>query len=57
MHITSDEHGPCMKSGSASTYVLDDHNQEGQLDCQGLLGVERAGDEVGADVRAHNFED
>ena len=51
------EQGPCLKSGSDSTYVFDNHNQEGQLDCQGLLGVERASDEVGADVRAHNFED
>ena len=51
------EQGPCVKSGSDSTYVFDNHNQEGQLDCQGLLGVERASDEVGADVRAHNFED
>ena len=38
------------------TYVLDDHDQEGELDGKGLLGVEGACDEVGAHVGAHDLE-
>ena len=38
------------------TYVLDDHDQEGQLDGKSLLGVHRAGDVVGGDVSAHDLE-
>ena len=38
------------------TYVLDDHDQEGQLDGEGLLGVDGACDEVGRHVGAHDFE-
>jgi hypothetical protein len=38
------------------TYVLDDHDEEGQLDGEGLLGVKRASDEVSANVRAHDLE-
>ena len=37
-------------------YVLNDHDQEGELDGEGLLGVNGAGDVVGADVGAHDFE-
>ena len=37
-------------------YVLNDHDQEGELDSEGLLGVNGAGDVVGADVGAHDFE-
>jgi hypothetical protein len=38
------------------TYVFDDHDEEGQLDGEGLLGVKRASDEVSANVRAHDLE-
>ena len=38
-------------------YVFDDHDQEGQLDGERLLGVKRARDEVSADVCAHDLED
>jgi len=37
-------------------YVLNDHDEEGKLDGEGLLGVNGAGDVVGADVGAHDFE-
>ena len=36
--------------------VLNDHDQEGQLDAEGLVGVCGAGDEVGRHVRAHDLE-
>lgn len=42
---------------SGSTYVLDDHDEEGKLDGKSLLGVHRAGDVVGADVGSHDLED
>ena len=38
------------------TYVLDDHNQEGQLDCEGLLSINWARDVVGGNVGTHDFE-
>ena len=38
------------------TYVLDDHDQEGQLDGERLLRVDGARDEVGRDIGAHDFE-
>ena len=41
---------------SRKTYVFDNHNQERQLDAQGLLRVRGAGDVVGRHVRAHNFK-
>ena len=41
---------------AAKTYVLNDHDQEGKLDSEGLLRVERAGDVVGADVGAHDLK-
>ena len=37
--------------------VLDDHDQEGELDGQGLLGVNGASDEVGGHVGSHDLED
>ena len=37
--------------------VLDDHDEEGKLDREGLLGVNGASDEVGGDVGTHDFED
>ena len=40
----------------ASTYVLDDHDEEGKLDGKSLLGVHGAGDVVSADVGAHDLE-
>ena len=39
-----------------SAYVLDDHDQEGKLDGEGLLGVNRASNVVGAHVGAHDFK-
>lgn len=39
-----------------ATYILDDHDQEGQLDRKCLLGVKWARDKVCAHVRAHDFE-
>jgi len=38
-----------------SSYVFNNHDQEGELNGKGLLGVNGAGDVVGADVGAHNF--
>lgn len=38
------------------TYVLDDHDQEGELDGKGLLGLDGARDEVGRDVGAHDLQ-
>ena len=38
-------------------YVLDDHDQEGQLDPQGLVGVGGAGDEGSGHIGAHDLED
>ena len=40
-----------------STYVLDDHDEEGKLDGKSLLAVHGAGDVVGADVGSHDLED
>ena len=39
------------------TYVLNYHNQEGELNAESLLGVKRSVDVVGGDVRAHDFKD
>jgi hypothetical protein len=43
--------------GEVLLQVLDDHHEEGKLDGEGLLGVDGAGNEVGRDVGAHDFED
>ena len=37
--------------------VLDDHDQEGELDGKGLLGVDWARDEVSGHVGSHDLED
>jgi hypothetical protein len=37
-------------------YVFDDHDQEGQLDAERLLGVSGALDESGADIGAHDLQ-
>ena len=37
------------------TYVLDDHNEEGQFDSECLVGISGACDEVSRDVSAHDF--
>ena len=37
--------------------ILDDHDQEWQLDAQGLGGVSWTGDVCRADVAAHNLQD
>ena len=42
--------------GEVLLQVLDDHDQEGKLDGEGLLLVNGAGDEVGGDIGAHNLE-
>ena len=39
------------------TYVLDNHDQEGEFDAQSLLGVKRGIDVVGGDIGAHDLED
>ena len=46
-----------LEASHRQTYVLDDHNQEGQLNAENLLGVNRGIDEVSADVSSHDFED
>ena len=46
----------CQSVASWATYVLDDHDQEGKLDRQGLLRVDGAGDVVGGNVGAHDLE-
>ena len=37
------------------TYILDDHDQERELDGQGLLGVDGATDVVGRYVSSHDL--
>jgi len=37
-------------------YILDNHDEEGKLDPQGLLGISRARDVVGRHVCAHDLE-
>jgi len=37
--------------------ILDDHDQEGELDSEGLLSVSGAGDVSGTHVRAHDLKD
>ena len=37
--------------------VLDDHDEEGELDAECLVSVCGAGDVVGGDIGAHDFED
>ena len=37
----------CVSRRIARAYVFDDHDQEGKLDGEGLLGVNGAGDVVG----------
>ena len=43
--------------GEVLLEVLDDHDEEGELDAEGLVGVGGAGDVVGGDVGAHDLED
>lgn len=43
--------------GEVLLEVLDDHDEEGELDAQSLLGVGRAGDVAGVDVATDEFED
>ena len=38
------------------TYVLDDHDQEGQFDGEGLLGIDWASDVVGRHIGSHDLE-
>lgn len=44
-------------AGPRAPHVFDDHDQEGQLDAQRLLGVRRACDVGGGHVGARDFED
>lgn len=37
-------------------YIFDDHDQEGQLDAQGLGRILRACDEGSGHIGAHNFK-
>ncbi len=39
-----------------SEYVLYDHDQEGQLDTEGLVRISRASDVIGWDVSTHNLK-
>ncbi len=39
------------------TYVLNNHDKEGQLNTEGLVGVSGACDIVSGDIGAHDFED
>jgi hypothetical protein len=39
------------------TYVLNDHDEEGQLNTEGLVGVSGACDVVSGDICAHDLED
>jgi hypothetical protein len=41
---------------AAVTYILNDHDQEGELDGERLLLVDGAGDKVRGDVGAHDLE-
>lgn len=47
---------PTSEMALVLTYVLDDHDQEGQLDGKSLLGLDGASDVVGRDIGAHDFE-
>lgn len=38
-------------------YILDDHDQEGELDSQGFAGILRTGDKGSGYIGAHNFQD
>ena len=38
------------------SYILDDHNEEGQLNAKGLVSVGGASDIVSRNVSAHNLE-
>ena len=39
-----------------NAYVLDDHDQEGQLNAEGLVSVGGASDIVSGDVCSHDLE-
>ena len=43
--------------GEVLLHILDDHDEVGELDAEGLLGVRRARDVRGAHVGAHDLED
>ena len=43
--------------GEVFLEVLDDHDEERQLDAEGLVGISRAGDVVRGDIGSHDFED
>jgi hypothetical protein len=48
-----------MKSAAVAvvTYVLNYHNQEGELDAESLLGVKRGINVVGGYISSHDLED
>ncbi len=39
-----------------TTYVLDDHDEEGKLNTEGLVGVSGACDVVSGDIGTHDLE-
>ena len=43
--------------GEVLLEVLDDHDEEGQLDAKGLVGIGGAGDEAGVDIAADELKD
>jgi len=43
--------------GEVLLEVLDDHDEEGELNTESLLGISGAGDVAGVDVAADEFED
>ena len=48
-----------MKSADVAviTYVLNYHNQEGELDAESLLGVKRGINVVGGHISSHDLQD
>ena len=38
-------------------YILDDHDQEGELDSEGLTGIHRACDERSCYISPHDLKD
>ena len=46
----------CGRVTGRQAYILDDHDEERQLDAEGLVGVGWASDEVGRDVGSHDFK-
>jgi hypothetical protein len=43
--------------GSTSSYILDDHDQEGQLNAQGLVSISGASNIVSGHIGTHDLQD